>query len=174
MQEIIASITRLLAEEKRVEPAPIRPAVRDRADILELTEAIGPDGSVRNLAGDRPIGSTGAGEPFPELSAPRSEPELAGGLKGSRPGSDEGRSNLVSSATSEATMAAFARLEAEIGEQHPGLGHGIGPHGLTLEQIVQDTLRPLLQAWLDEHLPALVEGLVQQEIERLVTKARLR
>jgi cell pole-organizing protein PopZ len=33
-------------------------------------------------------------------------------------------------------------------------------------------LRPMLKAWLDENLPALVERLVQDEIERLARGRR--
>jgi len=35
-------------------------------------------------------------------------------------------------------------------------------------------LRPLLQDWLDGHLPAIVERLVREEIARVVGEARLR
>jgi hypothetical protein len=37
-----------------------------------------------------------------------------------------------------------------------------------LDELVRETLRPLLQAWLDEHLPDLVERLVRAEIVRMV------
>jgi cell pole-organizing protein PopZ len=37
----------------------------------------------------------------------------------------------------------------------------------TLEDLVQDMLRPMLKGWLDEQLPALVERLVRAEIERV-------
>ena len=37
----------------------------------------------------------------------------------------------------------------------------------TLEDIVQDMLRPMLKSWLDENLPVVVERLVRAEIERV-------
>ena len=37
----------------------------------------------------------------------------------------------------------------------------------TLSDVVKSLLRPMLQSWLDEHLPNLVERLVQQEIARI-------
>jgi cell pole-organizing protein PopZ len=43
--------------------------------------------------------------------------------------------------------------------------------GLTIEDLVREELRPLLKAWLDQHLPPLVEKLVQVEIERVVNRA---
>lgn len=39
--------------------------------------------------------------------------------------------------------------------------------GRTLEGIVSDMLRPILKDWLDQNLPAIVEDLVQKEIERV-------
>ncbi|MDQ0316431.1 cell pole-organizing protein PopZ [Amorphus orientalis] len=42
----------------------------------------------------------------------------------------------------------------------------------TMEDVVQDCLRPMLQAWLDENLPDLVERMVQQEIDRVARKPR--
>jgi cell pole-organizing protein PopZ len=37
----------------------------------------------------------------------------------------------------------------------------------TVEDLIQDMLRPMLQTWLDDNLPALVERLVRAEIERV-------
>ncbi|MFC7662437.1 PopZ family protein [Methylorubrum suomiense] len=37
----------------------------------------------------------------------------------------------------------------------------------TLEEIVQEMLRPMLKGWLDENLPQMVERLVRAEIERV-------
>jgi cell pole-organizing protein PopZ len=43
---------------------------------------------------------------------------------------------------------------------------------ITLEDVVREELRPLLKAWLDTHLPPLVERIVREEIERVVARAR--
>ena len=40
-------------------------------------------------------------------------------------------------------------------------------HEPTLEEVVRETLRPMLTSWLDENLPRLVERMVQAEIERV-------
>jgi uncharacterized protein len=42
----------------------------------------------------------------------------------------------------------------------------------SVENITRELLRPMLQSWLDENLPALVERLVKDEIERVVGRAR--
>ncbi len=42
----------------------------------------------------------------------------------------------------------------------------------TLEDLVQDMLRPMLKEWLDGNLPELVERLVREEIERVARRGR--
>ena len=69
-------------------------------------------------------------------------------------------------------MSAFARLNAA--RDRGGPETPIGRGDKTLEEIVRELLRPLLQAWLDENLPAMVERLVQKEIARVVGEANLR
>jgi cell pole-organizing protein PopZ len=148
MEEILASIRRILAEDDTGGGPP--PRLRAAADILDLTEAINDDGSLRHVA---PLRTT---ELSPALADRRQEPSAARAAAG-----DHGR--LVSDAVSEATAASFARLA--------NLPRGAGNGERSLEDAVQETLRPLLQAWLDEHLPGIVERLVQAEIARVVGDA---
>jgi cell pole-organizing protein PopZ len=42
---------------------------------------------------------------------------------------------------------------------------------ITIEDIVRDEIRPLLKAWLDSHLPSLVERIVRTEIERVISRS---
>ncbi len=42
----------------------------------------------------------------------------------------------------------------------------------SLEGLTRELLRPMLAEWLEAHLPALVENLVQSEIARIVGKRR--
>ena len=43
----------------------------------------------------------------------------------------------------------------------------VGSSAITLEDIVRAELKPLLRAWLDKHLPTVIERLVQEELERV-------
>jgi hypothetical protein len=43
-----------------------------------------------------------------------------------------------------------------------------------LEEIVREAVRPLLRAWLKDHFPNILERLVREEIQRLVTEAEPR
>jgi cell pole-organizing protein PopZ len=70
---------------------------------------------------------------------------------------DARRSGLMSDATSAAVDSAFNALAQTV------LVH----NARTLEDLVREMLRPLLQTWLDDNLPNLVERLVRAEIERV-------
>jgi len=84
------------------------------------------------------------------------------------------RDRILSSATSGAAAAAFARLGALPRERRREGELPLGGVDRTLEDIVRDMLRPLLQTWLDENLPGIVERLVREEIARVVGEAGLR
>lgn len=70
---------------------------------------------------------------------------------------------LVSEAAGAAVTGSFGRLAATLHPPQPAR---------TMEEHVSEMLRPMLQAWLDENLPALVERLVEAEIERLARQRR--
>jgi uncharacterized protein len=186
MEEIIASISRIIAEDKpgaerRVgATAPVEAAgPAKRSDILELTQVVDEDGSVRRVspwAGDptapsstpntpivSPTDATGRIEPQPSPADPLLEPRLGSG--GER---------IVSAATSGAVAATFAQLGALPREPRTETELQLGGVERTLEGIVREMLRPLLQDWLDSHLPGIVERLVREEIARVVGEAGLR
>ena len=81
------------------------------------------------------------------------------------------QSGLVSGQTANAAAAAFDRLaQAALQQQTPppaprAPSPTVG--GRALEDMVSEMLRPMLQQWLDSNLPAIVERLVQQEIQKM-------
>lgn len=183
MEEIIASISRIIDEDNR----PIDPARRvagfapetgsaPKIGVLELTEAIAADGSVRRLtpaaasstaaeASNEPSSTGGGGTPRIEPEPPRAAAEAT---------PDRPRERILSAATSGAVASAFARLGEMPRERRAEDELPLGAGARTLEEIVRDGLRPLLQAWLDEHLLGIVERLVREEITRVVGEAGLR
>jgi len=42
--------------------------------------------------------------------------------------------------------------------------------GTTIEDVVREEMRPLLQAWLDQHLPGMVERMVKAEIGKMLDR----
>lgn len=149
MDEILVSIRRILAEDSAaVTRAP--PRLRAGGDVLDLTEALNDDGSVRHIV---PVTLLPTETQAPILSDGRIEPAAP------RPDTAGAEPRLVSDAASDAVAASFTRL-ASIPRGDVGDG--------ALDDLVRETLRPMLQAWLDENLPELVERLVRAEIARVV------
>ncbi len=185
MEEILASIRRIISEDDapaaeipgevalapepapppRVEPAAVHaaPAVHqdpEDADdeVLELTDPAPPPAPVEThgdidvfVAPPKPepvkpepvVAETPAYEPPPEapssVSFVEDEPLLSGGSQ-------------------EKAASQFGRLTQSI---------AMPPSSQTLDGVVRELLRPLLKAWLDEHLPAIVEERVQAEVDRV-------
>ncbi|UUP19302.1 PopZ family protein [Nitratireductor thuwali] len=67
------------------------------------------------------------------------------------------RPAMVSADTGRKVAAAFGELN-EVFEAKRAKG---------LDQVAEEMLRPMLQEWLDNNLPTLVERLVREEIERV-------
>jgi hypothetical protein len=68
---------------------------------------------------------------------------------------------------SERTESLSPETTAAVGAALDALALTVTAQSRTLEDVVRDTLRPMLKAWLDDNLPQLVERLVRAEIERI-------
>lgn len=239
MDEILATIRRIIAEDEKssstpgsaaarpaavpVPPAPVPPAPEapqgvsnGRAagapreteqvsaeaagadDVLDLTDALNEDGSVRHLAPPATASGAAALAPAPPLPEPaHTSPsaEIAAGTTtaeaspvnaspaSASPGTDraadpgpappEARPSgandeqLVSELAALAAATAFGRLASVPRTRYEPPLVGNRP----LDEIVCELLRPLLRTWLDEHLPGLVERLVQAEIAKISARS---
>jgi cell pole-organizing protein PopZ len=168
MEEILASIRRIISEDDAPEasqpamppppeplppmhaaeePLPIVPEEEEEApfaaaedDELELTDKV-------ESHGDLDVYSAAAAAiepPPPPRAAAAPEPVDMGGL--------------VSAPAAAAAAAAFGRLSGNMAMPAPGR---------TLEDVVRELLRPLLQQWLDENLPGIVQRAVDAEVSRI-------
>ena len=179
MEEIIASISRIITDDKRPSD-PVRPVPEEKSDVLELTEAVNEDGSLRRVTplpenptalSTEPAASV---DPLAANATAQNEPKPSQTDAAIEPRLDPGRERILSAATSGAAAAAFAQLGALPRERRREGEMPLGAAERTLEDIVREMLRPLLQGWLDEHLPGIVERLVREEIARVVGEAGLR
>ena len=75
---------------------------------------------------------------------------------------------LVAPAAAAAAANSVSELVRTLAESRQSATHRQGP---TIEDLVREEIRPVLKAWLDTHLPPLVERLVRTEIERVVGRA---
>ncbi|MDE2229701.1 MAG: DUF2497 domain-containing protein [Alphaproteobacteria bacterium] len=167
MEEILASIRRIIAEDADATGKPN--AASAEQDILELTDRVEPDGSVVSLAArlaprsePSPI-AVAPYEPAPK-AAPEPPPAVA-----ETPAAPVEHSDRV---ISESAAAASIAVLTELARAAPRSAATGTPGDRALEDATRELLKPLLKAWLDTNLPAIIERIVREEIARLVREAR--
>jgi cell pole-organizing protein PopZ len=80
---------------------------------------------------------------------------------------------LVSAVTAAAATVSISKLN-EILEAEARSGRASGLTDESLEDLARETMLPHLKAWLDHHLPGLVERIVREEIKKMVKRADYR
>jgi len=130
-------------------PPPPEPEPEPEPDVLELTEAMqAPAPTFRKIDAQQDVVFEEAPEPPPRRPEP--PPRAAAPPPSPEPA-------IMSSSTAAAVDSAFNALAQTVLVQN----------AKTLEDLVKEMLRPMLQHWLDNNLPTMVERLVRQEIERV-------
>ena len=143
-------------------------AKEESSDILDLTESMArpafepapPPATPPNppQAAPRPASPQFRKiEALSEVSFDESEPKQAAPRNDAPPFRLSAEPGLLSRDTSAAVDSAFNALAQTVLVQN----------ARTLEDLVRETLRPMLKSWLDDNLPGLVERLVRAEIERV-------
>jgi cell pole-organizing protein PopZ len=176
MEEILASIRRIIAEDEpakesppteAISPEPLRAAAPPAMPATPPPSRFAPapatnssalrdeeiDAKLAELRGMSRHASPASAAP-PERSSPSDSSPAP-----QRPASEE--RDLLSPATAAAIKAAFNTLAQTTRPRG----------GRTVEELVSELIRPMLKTWLDDNLPAIVERLVRAEIER-VSRAR--
>ena len=74
---------------------------------------------------------------------------------------------LIDPTAAAAAVAALGQLTRAVAQERSA---SITRNGPSIEDVVREELRPLLKAWLDEHLPTTVERMVRAEIERVMAR----
>ncbi len=154
MEEILASIRRIIADDQAPKPVEAAPAplLPENDDVLDLAEVAEPVHRPQPILPEIDFGDEHVDfaepepEPVPSFAQMRAEVE------------EKVVERLVSKETDDSVGQAFQRLSHTILTQN----------ARTLEDLVKDMLRPMLKAWLDDNLPMMVERLVRTEIERVV------
>jgi len=174
MEEILASIRRIISEDDAPEgdksaapphgdepptaeaasaEAPLEEVEEEAFDIgaddeLELTEKVESHGDLEVYSAEPEPEPATVYQPEPEpapapaaFAAP--EPDIAA---------------LVSAPAAAAAAAAFGKLSGSMAMPAPGR---------TLEDVVRELLRPMLQQWCDENLPGIVQRAVDAEVARI-------
>jgi cell pole-organizing protein PopZ len=174
MEEILASIRRIISEDD----AP--PA--DEAEAAPAAEAPAAEPEPEPEAAPEPEPAAAEPEPVaaaePEPAAPAEEEALEltdkvethGDLDVVAAAPPEPApipapaESLVSEHAASAAASSFGQLSAAI---------AMPKADRTLEDVVRELLRPLLQQWLDDNLPTIVQRAVETEVER-IARGRVR
>lgn len=99
----------------------------------------------------------------PEMQERRPEPRFASAPEQkSLPARIESAAGLISAEAGAQVARSFSELAAVFD----------GIERRSLEEMASEMLRPMLQEWLDDNLPTLVERLVREEIERVARGSR--
>jgi uncharacterized protein len=76
--------------------------------------------------------------------------------------------NLVSPQAVSASANSLSRLaQATKFAPKKGFSNLADQRNITLDQLIQDMIRPMIKQWIDTHLPSLVEEMVAKEIKRI-------
>jgi cell pole-organizing protein PopZ len=99
-------------------------------------------------------------------AAADAEPELEIEEEPEMPPKNTVPSDILSSGTQAAALDSITKLASKMPINSPRSYDGV-----TLEDIVREMLHPMLREWMDDHLPSMVERIVQKELEKLARRA---
>lgn len=175
MEEILASIRRIIADDEALQPSEPEESVSSPLkNVLEIAElhvaplaASGPNEPVLGpwsrgeAVPDEPHSEEGSVERL-QIPSPVVMPQPSAMATAPIAAVESAKADLLlSDAASASVSGAFERLGASVRPSQPQ----------TVEDLMKEMLRPMLKAWLDDNLPSVVERLVRAEIER-VTRCR--
>jgi hypothetical protein len=160
----------------------------DSDDVLELTKVVRESGEVVDLkaeAGDgaelEPDGSdTVEDQEEAELAPPEDVPESEPDAMTDEHFKQEDEATvhtkqvdaeeLISVNAATAATGAIVKLTSAF-QRTPAEESIADTDGRTIEQFVEDLVRPMLKEWLDEHMPPLIERIVEREIRKIARRA---
>jgi cell pole-organizing protein PopZ len=195
MEEILASIRRIIAEDDSEKPGP-HPAEAPGVDLnpdaaassLGAARAMGesypapapetPTSSIDTFPGTaKPARSPSfldIGEPMTSsaprvaVPTPESKPVPTARIDHAAPDADAAGSGGRGAADDDRANLMSTATSAAVDSAFNALAQTVLVHNArTLEDLVREMLRPMLKVWLDDNLPGMVERLVRAEIERV-------
>lgn len=106
-------------------------------------------------------------EPAPQPEAPPPPPPPPQPQQ-EQPYQAYGQNGLVADQVEQASGVHIAQLAQAVAQER---ALTLGNQGITIEQLVREICTPVLKQWLDHNLPYMVERIVRQEVERIVSRA---
>ncbi len=153
MEEILASIRRIISEDEE-EPAH-KPTPR-----IEPVRQAAPE-PVRPIAAARPAPMNAApAKPEPHFAT--EDVEMI--RKNSAEAMHDDDDGIIAERTADAASKAFMNLSQSV-QVSDGRGR-------TLEDMVEEMIRPMIKDWLDANLATIVEEKVEEEVQRVARRRR--
>jgi cell pole-organizing protein PopZ len=153
MEEILASIRRIISEEEQAPNA---------APVLDLTQTDHPAPQIADEEDDIVFEAV---EPAAKQEVKHvPEPAIATAPQPRAIAAEPTADAILSTPVASAAAGSLARLAGtlRISDQP----------GQTVEGVVRELLKPMLKEWLDRNLAAIVEARVEAELERIVRMSR--
>lgn len=199
MEEILASIRRIISDEKAPEEQPLKKA-EPKVVVEESPKPVEAEPVVQPPAPPSPPPPPSFSSPPPlrqetepedvelemaDVDAPLTlntvvddSPIMQPSVMPSPIGTND--SSLMSESAARAAAGSLEELANQLKQNFtppPSMPSfpvsAIGDGSRTLEGLVVEIMRPMLRAWIDENLPRLVTSLVQKEIEKVVRRVKL-
>ncbi|GJD55412.1 PopZ family protein [Methylobacterium dankookense] len=176
MEEILASIRRIIADDQAAKPGDAPPAKApppppEPEDVLDLAEFAEPAPSAKPAPLDLDPIDFGLEEmDFDAIVVePDPEPEPAPPpIAAAPPPPPVQPAQPARAPEAPSEPLTSSATDASVGNAFNMLAHTVlSRNARTLDDLVADMLRPMLKAWLDDNLPVMVERLVRAEIERV-------
>src|SRR3954468_14062846 len=183
MEEILASIRKIISEDTPEAPPPTAAAPQAESDVLELTQEY--------VETPQPAPPPPPPEPAPVAAAPKPENDVM--FETPRPAAPPPSSGPLDGIFSDTTRKAIDDTFANIPDEAPApRASSFAPvQGASVEAVFEravresfdpvlvkylndnsgaviEQMKPLIREWMDEHFPALLEGAVRAEVERVV------
>ncbi len=159
------------------EPQAASVAAEQPSDSPLVTSRMSPAASVKAAAVPaEPVAAGKASETVADVSATAKQDAPVDSEMTSQPAAERADAHAASVATfAEKEIATI--LSPEVGQQvaksFDNLAFALDSSARrSFDEIAEDMLRPMLQEWLDDNLPTLVERLVREEIERVARGPR--
>ncbi|WP_376704210.1 PopZ family protein [Mesorhizobium sp. ISC25] len=150
----IAAVGDAMANPERAEPLRT-PGAEPKAEVFEREASAGPAPEPSEIGPE-------LSESDPEPSKIGPEPSKIGSARPAASEAPPARPAILSEHTGRQVAAAFGELSDAFASRSKK----------TFDEMAEEMLRPMLQDWLDNNLPTLVERLVREEIERVARGAQ--
>jgi cell pole-organizing protein PopZ len=169
MEDILASIRRILSEEEGAAKAASVPAEPEAEEMLPaVIDESAPEDEPLELdmammVPDEPVIADPPDRPVLEVTEPTKPVLIAPAAAMEAP-----NDSLVAPEAARVASSSIASLMSTLANERTQPVYRGGP---TIEDLVREEMRPMLKLWLDTYLPPMVERLVRAEIERVVNRA---